>query len=74
MSLVARAPAFVRQQALRSRIAPSRGAHGEYKHMPFKTEQSKPVFGAKVGVFLLAGFLVPAAAASYQLKKAGAGA
>jgi cytochrome c oxidase subunit 7c len=47
--------------------------HG-YKHIPFNYEGSKAAFGAKVAVFLLAGFSVPFVASYYQLRKAAGGA
>ncbi|ETW84383.1 hypothetical protein HETIRDRAFT_449869 [Heterobasidion irregulare TC 32-1] len=67
MSILIRAPAL-RQQILRSRLtAPSRGAHGEYKHIPFKHD-NKPAFAVKVAVFLSLGFSVPFLASFYQLR------
>ncbi|KAF8484944.1 hypothetical protein DFH94DRAFT_689306 [Russula ochroleuca] len=73
MSLVARTSALRRQIVHSRAFVPSRGVHG-YKHIPFNYEGSKAAFGAKVAVFLLAGFSVPFVASYYQLRKAAGGA
>ncbi|KAA1466202.1 hypothetical protein DENSPDRAFT_876326 [Dentipellis sp. KUC8613] len=71
MSILARAPAAARSQILRSRLAaPSRGVH-EYKHMPFKHDNSK-AFAVKLISFLSVGFAIPIVAAQFQLRKASA--
>ncbi|KAI0637770.1 hypothetical protein C8Q77DRAFT_1153486 [Trametes polyzona] len=73
MSLLARSAAPLRQVAVRSRAAPVRSMHGEYKHIPFNYDK-KGVFGAKVATYLLTGFAVPFIAAYYQLSKSSGSA
>ncbi|KAI0773811.1 hypothetical protein C8Q74DRAFT_1368361 [Fomes fomentarius] len=68
MSLLARSAAPLRQVAVRSRAAPVRFAHGEYKHIPFDYDK-KAVFGVKVTAYLVTGFAIPFVAAYYQLAK-----
>ncbi|KAI0352689.1 hypothetical protein OH77DRAFT_1523029 [Trametes cingulata] len=62
MSFLARSAAPLRQVALRSRAAPVRSMHGEYK---------KGTFGLKVATYLIGGFSIPFVAAYYQLSKSG---
>ncbi|TFY77296.1 hypothetical protein EWM64_g6715 [Hericium alpestre] len=66
MSLIARAP-VLRQQILRSRLAaPSRGAHGEYRHLPFE-HSNKKGFALKLLAVTGFGFSIPILASAYQL-------
>ncbi|KAI0366396.1 hypothetical protein BV20DRAFT_1055687 [Pilatotrama ljubarskyi] len=70
MSFLARSAPPLRQVAVRSRAAPVRSMHGEYKHIPFNYDK-KGVFGLKVASYLIGGFSIPFVAAYYQLSKSG---
>ncbi|OBZ71924.1 hypothetical protein A0H81_08286 [Grifola frondosa] len=71
MSILARSAVSLRQVAVRSRAAPSRSMHGEYKHLPFEYK-NKGAFGTKLAVYMLSGFILPFVAAGYQLNKSAA--
>ncbi|MCF1423289.1 cytochrome c oxidase VIIc family protein, partial [Mangrovimonas sp. AS18] len=67
MSLIVRAP--LRQLAVRRFAAvPSRGMHGEYKHIPFDYK-NRAAFATKLTAYLATGFAIPFIAAFYQLSK-----
>jgi len=75
MSLAARAPLLRSHILLTPRVGmQKRSMHVDNvvgDNMPFKYA-NKGAFGAKITVFLLAGFSLPFAASWYQLRKAGA--
>ncbi|EIM89592.1 uncharacterized protein STEHIDRAFT_137336 [Stereum hirsutum FP-91666 SS1] len=79
MSLIQAHRAVLRQNIARTRVAaPARGAHGEYRHMPFKhpatDATSKGSMAVKTGVFLTVGMSIPVGMSFYQLRKQGGAA
>ncbi|THH00411.1 hypothetical protein EW026_g2117 [Hermanssonia centrifuga] len=71
MSMLVRAP--LRQVAAHRFAAPSRGVHGEYKHIPFDYSNRR-TFGLKVATYLISGFSIPFVAAWFQMQKSSGSA